>query len=218
MELYEFLRDWQSLIAGIFAVVVAAFAVYPVFAQLHQMRVQSAIGARDILARRIHELETRKLNESGALNKVVQDTLQALRPGEGDEEISTVWAFESGKDVASLIGLLEERQREMKEPSTVENSRKTVLEALRNYSEALYAVHAPYSLDLDDPDHGLTEKGKSEIVAAGPIMEKEVVPRLTRVQELWGDHLRIFENELNLVRRKVRQIDEAVVIRDFNLK
>ena len=217
-QLLEILQDWQTLLAGLLAVIAAFVAILPVRAQLKQMRVQSAIGARDILARRIHELETRKLKESGALSKVVQDTLRALRPGEGEEEIDTEWAFESGKDVESLIGLLEERQREMKEPSTVENSRKTVLEALRNYSVALNAVHAPFSLDLDDPDHGLTQQQKLEIVAAGPIMEKEVIPRLTRVQEFWADHLRIFEDELNLVRRKVRQIDEAVVIRDFNLK
>ena len=170
--LLEILQERQTLLAGLLAVIAAFVAILPVRAQLKQMRVQSAIGARDILARRIHELETRKLKESGALSKVVQDTLRALRPGEGEEEIDTKWAFESGKDVDSLIGLLEERQREMKEPSTVENSRKTVLEALRNYSVALNAVHAPFSLDLDDPDHGLTESRSWKLSQRGPSWKK----------------------------------------------
>jgi hypothetical protein len=51
--LYEVLKDWQTLVAAIIALVAAVVAVRPVWQQLAEMRVQSTIQTHEMLRQRL---------------------------------------------------------------------------------------------------------------------------------------------------------------------
>ena len=97
--LLEILQEWQTLLAGLLALIAAFAAIWPVRAQLKQMRVQSAIGARQVLADRAKELEIRKSQQSIAANKLVTDALSFIRPGELDQVPDSHWAHETESKV-----------------------------------------------------------------------------------------------------------------------
>jgi hypothetical protein len=91
---WKLLFDWQTLITGGTAIVAASIAAWPVWRQLKRLNVQSAGMARDILARRISDIELRRNATRLATGKITTGTASSQHADRG--AIAVAWTAAIG--------------------------------------------------------------------------------------------------------------------------
>src|SRR3569833_3469868 len=75
---YAFLKDWQTLIAGGFAIVAAVIAAHPEKKKLTRMNIQSSIMAREVLVQRLSACETRQTKSNELLNGITSEFVRDI--------------------------------------------------------------------------------------------------------------------------------------------
>ncbi len=211
------LHEWQTLLASLLALIAALAAIWPVRAQLKQMRVQSAIAARQVLADGLRIWKFEKASHKLAANKLVTVLYRLiLGPVELDQVPDSHWAHETESKVNDVIGLLESHQTQMKDPTSIDAARKRVVVALRDFATTLNGIHVTDSFDLDF--EGVSQERQEQLASEVPERQAEVVPKLERIDQCWKEVASLYDCELDEIRRKVREGDEAVASHNFRLR
>ena len=97
---YGFLRDWQTLIAGTFAIFAAIIAAHPVRKQLSRMNIQSSIMARQVLVERLLALEKRQAISRASLDSITSKFSRDIYcedqwSEDPEPTINSHWAFDA---------------------------------------------------------------------------------------------------------------------------
>jgi hypothetical protein len=211
--LYDFIKDWQTLIAGAFALIAALIAAYPVRKQLLKMNLQSAIMSRNVLSQRLSDIEIRKRETKELLESITTMFFRDIYFGdpEGPPEFNSHWAFEAQRTVGFAISKLVLTQESKKDPQNIDSVRELVLRSSRSLEECLDAIHRPDSMNMDDPDYDLSDNQIAEIQANSEIERVALPEKISKVSEDSKKLDTEFEIEIGRLRKRIRQIDDLVI-------
>jgi hypothetical protein len=183
--IWKLLYDWQTIITGALAIVAALVAAWPVWRQLKRLKVQSAIMGRDVLAKRVADVESRK-NESHAMTQIITNNFLAdlyrHDPG-GDPNITPAWAHQSELEVARVLATLNSHQEKGLDAGSIDRKRAIVIQDARALCECLSDIHSPHSVDLDDPDLGLSKDEIAAVAQQGALAETRLMDRISALRE-----------------------------------
>lgn len=216
-SVWQFVHTNQSLVAGVLAIAAAFIAARPMWKQLSVLRQQVNIQSRDLIDLNIKKLE-RIVENIQDRERYISERVLYEQYGLVPMELS-----EPKNINPHLANDLEQNCRGFKEkidqllgnlllPFSSEPDAKILATSLEKLCETFYDIHAPASVDFDDPLNGIADPTaaqsraeKSEATAhkrvAGALSHVEEQCRVlcssinTRVREL-RRNLRAFEDQL----------------------
>ena len=170
--MYEFLKDFQTLIVGIPALIAAICAAWQVGGQLKQMQLQTNVSRRDLMAERVGELENRRAATMKPLRSVIENIGREIIQGEEvNPNIDSNFAFIWNMAISSELNRLYSRESD---PQPLVDAIATTKQSLGQLNECLDALHRPYSM-LGDPD--LSDDDEKQLDVEEEKMRPQLGPR-----------------------------------------
>lgn len=218
----QFVKDFQTLLAGLMALIAAVVALRPVYKQLHVNQVQTAIAAREVLFGRTRTIDHRRKVSAAAIRKITSDFMSRLYRGDqdGEPDIDINWAFEADQIVGQVIEEFRLQQSSMGDREAIDERRTILIQAATELRNCLTDIHQAVTYDFDDPENGWSQEQAREKLAAAEAASKEAEKHLdTKISEVTkcGKDLDgAYVAELDEIRIRVRQINKLVLSEDHS--
>lgn len=213
----QFIKDYQSLLAGLMTLIAAIIALRPVYKQLHANRIQTAIASRDLLFGRTRTIINRRKLSGDTLQSITDDFTARLYQGdpEGEPDIDINWAFEADQIVGQAIQTFEQQQNGMGDRVEIDDKRDLVVQAAAALRRCLTDIHQFHTYDFDDPDNEWsaeeTTRKRAAAEAASKAAEKLLDAKIAAVAKSGRDLDVAYAAELEEIRIRVRQINKLVL-------
>jgi hypothetical protein len=218
----QFIKEFQSLLAGLMALLAAVIALRPVYKQLHVNQVQTAIAARELLFGRTRTIDRRRKTSSEEVRKITADFTARLYQGdqEGGPDIDPHWAHEADQIVGQVIEEFVRQQTGMGDREAIEEKRAFVIQTATALQRCLTDIHQIHSFDFDDHENGwseeATQKNRAVAEAASTEAEKHMDARISAVARSGKELDDAYVAELNEIRVRVLQINKLVLSEDHS--
>lgn len=203
--IWTFVKEYQSLTAGLLALVAAYLAARPVWKQLHVLTKQAEFQSRDIIKLKIKQLTSiadkieKETNELGTHLRRAQNIYHGYEKNPDPLNPHDAHSLELGiRSLEDWIGtLLDNRDL----PDGIDDDLSAVIDKAKVFGRTLGSIHAPASVDFGDPDYGFENPKKAEQEAL-----KEAEEALTEV----NDHFDGFQSAINTVTAKITAHAQAL--------
>lgn len=218
----QFIKDFQTLLAGLMALIAAVIALRPVYKQLHVNQVQTAIAAREVLFGRTRTIDHRRKVSAAAIRNITSDFIERLYQGDtdGEPDIDINWAFEADQIVGQVIEEFRLQQSSMGDREAIDEKRGLLIQAATELKNCLTDIHQFHSYNFADPDNGWTQEETKEKLAAAEAASKEaekhLVANISTVTKSGKDLDGAYVAELDEIRIRVRQINKLVLNEDHS--
>lgn len=218
----QFIKDFQSLLAGLMAVGAAWIAIRPVHRQLHVSRVQAAIASREVLFGRTRTINQRRTVAEKAILSITSDFTARLYQGdpEGEPDIQPEWASDAAQLVGQVIDQFERQQTGMGDREAIEEGRASVIQAATALQNCLTHIHQFYSYDFDSPDNKWSQKeideNRAAAEAASKDAERQLEARISAVAQSGKELDNAYGAELAEIGARVLQINKLVLKEDHS--
>ncbi len=211
--LVQDIYDFQTLITGFVALLAAFITLRPARKQLQKMNIQSSVMAREVIAERIREAETRKAALNAKLEEITQWFYRDLLPGDPEAEprINEEWAFNAEQTVDTIIRYLQGDARKHNDPVSLKHQHDHVVAAAKSLSACLCEIHRPASMDPNDPEYELSDEQIAEIEDASVAARGRLVDLIGAVQRNADALSAALETRLSTLREVIRRIDDLIV-------
>jgi len=206
--LADFVKDYQTLIAGLIAILAAYMTAKPVWRQLRSMSVQTAMVHREFLAERLRALDARRAALAKNLDPYsdqIHQRLMEMREIEG--KLNIHWVFERAQITWSLINDLKTEGRQHRDPAPISIAFDALMDSLNRLYETLEDIHRPQSTDQSDEDHEFTDAEWADIGEKGKIADARLDGEISEFEQRWRDLKAAFETELSGLRDSLQAID-----------
>lgn len=185
-NIWEFIKEYQSLTAGLLALLAAYVAARPVWEQLHVLTKQAEFQSRDIINLKIKQLTSitdkieKETNELGTHLRQAQNIYHGYEDNPDPLDPHDAHSLELGiRSLEGWIGtLLDNRDL----PDGIDDDLSSVIDKAKVVCRTLGSIHAPASVDFGDPDYGFEDPKKAEQEA---MLDAEKA--LTHVNDHFGD-------------------------------
>jgi hypothetical protein len=211
--IYEWVRDWQTLITGLLALLAAYFAARPVWRQLTSLQIQSALMERDTLITRVAAIESRRDIAREKIEAITRRLTGGMFVSEDNLDINPAWAEDAEPLVNAVVAILTAHQEASLDGELIDTKRRAVIQHAKELSGCLSDIHAPYSQDFHSPDLeiNLTNEqiadAEAKADAAAARAKHNLSQRISAVRKS-GDELDVaFKTSLGQLRARIRQID-----------
>ena len=202
--IFKYLYDWQSLIAGLIALIAAYVAARPVWRQL-------MLSARDTLIGRVAAIESKQVTTRELMTNVINAFMSQLRPyGKGQEPVPhPEWALAAQSTVGQVVTTLTANQESSLDGELIDNKRKAAISAWKALLGCLYDIHAPDTVDFGGPD-APTEQEQPAFEERGRRAAKELKNRISAATEAAHELDAAFLAVLKQLRQRIKTIDRQV--------
>jgi len=214
IHIWHLMERWQTLVAALFALSAAWWAVRPVQKQLAEQRRQSAAAASTMIAKSALALE----DERAALIKG-KDDLEDIGFVLSDyddrswHDIYMSWPTEAHRvaDVCSeLIAILHRTNERNPEITSLKRSREAAISTLHNFRRAILDLAQVFRHQTGGgPDY---EYGDDDVPDDESIARR---PRVDAIRELWKTEAADLERELtaeiSMIWRRVRELERIAI-------
>ncbi len=207
-ELCNFIYKYQTLIAGLIAIIAAYITARPVWRQLEGVSVQTNTLFRDYLLEQLRRTANRKAWYSTRLGSFNDDVGRRIHEME-DEAINVHWAHDTQQRAAYLLEEME-AHAETRDLSAVEKELTDIYAVLNQLIENLDSIHRPHSMDQHDEDHSFTDEEWANLhVAAGAAEESlsKVAGTLSQASTALDE---AFTRELSTFRQQLKQVQVSL--------
>lgn len=211
-ELGEFIRDYQTLIAGLLAILAAFITARPVWRQLRSMSIQTNTVYREFLDDRLRALQARHrwLDERlGSFATDVGQRMHEMREVEG--RLNIHWVFERDQITWSLITELEADRAERHDPDAIAATLDEVLGALRELQETLNDIHWPEHNEQSDEDYSFSDEEWAAILQRSQDADAQldaVIGNFERSKAKFDEAMRA---ELKIMRDRLKELDDRLL-------
>lgn len=206
MTVYEFFRDFQTLIVGVPALIAAICAAVGVGGQLAEMRVQSAAVRRDLIASRLSEIANRRSTTVKAITNIAREIGWELSlHDEAVPDVDSHWAFNHAGLISQEMAKLQSRESD---PELLTSAIVAVTDSLKSLHDCLDALHRPQSMQ-GDPD--LTEQQEKQIEEEEKAMRPELIPRYHQLSATLDALDIAFADHVGGVRKTLAKIDNELM-------
>lgn len=160
----SFIKDFQTLIAGLLAIGAAWMTARPVWRQLDRMSVQTGTMYREFLAERLKALLVRRkwlFERISPFQQEVNQRLYEMR--EFENGLNIHWVFERSQIASSLRRELEAYRATSRDPAEMTEALDKLIIALKALEDDLYDIHRPTTTDQSGEDYAYTDEQWAEI-------------------------------------------------------
>ena len=209
---YTLLYSWQSLIAGLIAIIAAIIAAVPVWRQFKLLRIQSEVNSRAVLVMRVSAAESRRDTTRQKLS-FTNEFISAVHQDEGDDgqpDINSEWAHSAEQQADAVRDFLIGQQATSLDGELIDAKRNLLIEQIKELCDCLNKIHAPFSHDFSGSDYDLTRAEIAAISDDGKSAEINLEDRIMAVIRSASDLDAAFEAGLVQIRTHIRQIDDLI--------
>jgi hypothetical protein len=205
--------DYQTLIAGILALIAGALAGAPVWKQLRMMRAQNEAGFRKIVADRLQETDDRISLVRGLIITPMNDIgREAEIYHEGHvPDIREEWAFGQEQNVERLRTTLQGWSSSHRDIEPVETAKARLIEHVKGVAEVLYLIHRPDSVSMMQDDREVPDEDYAKWCEESEAAKVKLEPAVSGVNRAFKD----LESEYDALRAdlnlRLRRIDDRII-------
>jgi hypothetical protein len=212
----HFIFNYQTLIAGILALMAAFIASALVFEQVRVARVQSAVMTRDVLKQRLRTVGARQRVVAAIVSSITRDFNVAIYPDpEGEADINPLWAHGAEQEVSRAVTKLRRIQKSRSDPAEINAERENLILVAEELGECLYVIPIPAIAPWDDDESAMSAEEKAaalaEAEACAKTAESELPGKIAAVKregKLLDDaYLKLLE----ALRTQLRRIDDSIL-------
>lgn len=209
-------RDYQTLIAAGLALGAAWYAGRPVWLQLRNMQGQHDIMARNIIVKRLAEIEERSRGAQQKSMKLVHDAWGAFYSNDEAEydpaEISLQWTHDAERLARDLASTLRRDQASNGDTTLIEEARLRLIARTKQLANCLASISAPARW-AGDPD--MTAEHELELQGVAERARIELEGLVTDLETARKEFASVVRGEVELIKRRIRDIDDAILTRPY---
>lgn len=217
-EIGLFVKDYQTLIIGTLALIVAIAGLRPLYPQARLARLQTGIHTRELLEKRISHAIARRaaIREQVALvtGNLLSDIYFRDPTEKSNPDMGSEWAFNAGQMAERVAAKLGDLRDSGSDPDLVALRLSALVKSVDALSECLNDIHAPDSGSFDDPELGYTEDQiktyEAEAVEASAVAVRALRSRIASVSAAADELDRIFQTNLLRTRGQLREINRSL--------
>jgi hypothetical protein len=210
-DILSFIEKYQTLIAGLIAILAAYITARPVWRQLEGMSIQANALYRDYVLEQIRRTDNRRTWYSKRLESFNEDVGRRLYEMEEREGgvVDVNWAHGAQQRATCLLDELQ-RHGETRDLSAVERELSEVFSNLRRLVDTLDSVHRPHSMDQHDADHSFTDEEWAELKVAAEKAEVELSGVANALSQASMRLDAAFAAELSTFRQQLKQVQASL--------
>lgn len=208
---FGLLKDFQTLIAGVLAILAALIAVQPVWLQLRKMQQQTDIASRDVIDRRLAGIEA--LVQSDL--KAVRDGIKSVSRMMDHDQLEFVFPLNVHQvDVAetelwACVRALYASQEKRLGTTSIEEARLHLIIIMRTISECVSAINAPTRLVITG-DY-LSDEDTANLTSHAENAEKQLIERWSSVSAALLHFQEMSAVGCGRLREHIRKIDDMII-------
>ena len=210
--LYHFIKDFQTLIAGLIAILAAIITARPVWRQLDRMAVQTDTIFREFLADRLQSLKGRRQWLRDKINPFRNEVGQRLyEMRELENGLNIHWVFERDQLAGTLIDKLRTYQVTNRDPADMAKGMAELITKLEALRDSLDSIHRPHSMDQSGEDYAFTDKEWAAIKAKGHAADDELDRVVSEFEAAAKSFFDAADVEISHLRDRVKATDDALL-------
>lgn len=207
------IERWQTLIAGLLALLAALLALLPVWRQLSLTTVQTNAALREFLKDRLRTVEQHRDGLITPLKAYIDPTSRRVYEIEEFEggQVQADWAFGAQQGAYKPISLLQQYNLRGADTPKIKATVGALIEKLEALATTLDTIHTPHSRDQIGDDYAHSDDEWAAIKAEAKQAEAEL-PAAVRDCTLVLDRLvDAFDAEASRIRTQIRTTDMALL-------
>lgn len=211
-NLGAFVHDYQTLIAGVIAILAAFITARPVWRQLRSMSIQTSTVYREFLAERVRSLMARRKWLADKLDPFVMEVgrrIYEMRELEG--RLNIHWIFERDQIAWSLINELEADRAERRDPATIAVTLDDVMLRLRELQDTLSDIHWPEHNDQTGEDYAFSDEEWAAILQKSRDADARLDTVISDFEIAKKKLDEAVEAELRGLRDRLKEIDDRLL-------
>lgn len=211
-DLCGFIYKYQTLIAGLIAILAAYVTARPVWRQLEGMSVQTNTLFRDYVLEQLRRTDNRRnwyLKRLGGFSEDVSRRIYEMEEEEGGT-IDINWAHGSQQTATSLLSELQ-KHGETRDLSAIEKELSEVFATLNKFIDTLDSIHRPHSMDQHDADHSFTDEQWAALKVVGKEAEANLGKVAYALSKASNQLDAALVRELNMFRQQLKQVQAALL-------
>jgi len=207
-----FVRDFQTLIAGLIAIMAALITARPVWRQLDRMSVQTGTMYRDFLADRLKALQGRRKWLFDKIEPFEQEVSQRMyEMREIENRLNIHWVFDRAQTTAILIRELETYRATNRDSSEMAEAVASLVQRLKALEENLDTIHRPDSTDQSGEDWSYTDEQWTEIRAKAEAADAALDGIVNEFEAASKQLRNVVDGEIGRLRDRVKVTDDALM-------
>lgn len=213
----SFIYNFQTLIAGVLALLAALVASLLVFEQIRVARVQSSAMTRDVLIQRLRNVGARKRTVASIVGSITEDFERAIYPNPETNEtnINPQWAHGAEQHTSQSVTKLRRIQNGRSDPAAIFSAIDGLALVAERLAECLYVIPIPAIAPWDHDECTMNEaeiaQAKAEAEATAKIAEGELPNKITAVSRAGRTVDIEYEKLLHALRTQLRNIDDTIL-------
>jgi len=210
--MFAFVRDFQTLLAGIIAIVAALITARPVWRQLDRMSVQTNTMYREFLADRLKALEGRRkwlFEQIAPYRQEVGQRMYEMR--EFENGLNIHWVFERSQITGLLVSKLEAYRDANRDSAEMAGAVDDMIGQLKVLEDNMDDIHRPHSTEQSGEDWSYTDEEWAEVGRKGEAADA-ALDGLVADFEVAAKRLReVVDHEIDRLRDRVKATDDALM-------
>lgn len=208
----DVLMDWQTLATGALAIFAAWIAARPVWRQLQRMETQSNVMLREMLSRRVSELEARRESVQNAVREPLDKINTDLAWWHEDtDDIDEHWAFNMSQLVAGALGRFARFRAAALDDQNLEALKSALVEKMSALADLLDQIHRPASTQQHDEDYSISDEDWAKIIQRGQEARAEVPSKYSDARGALNDLDEAYASKANEARARIVGIDQRLL-------
>lgn len=207
------IERWQTLIAGLLALLAAMLALRPVWRQLSLTAVQTNTALREFLQDRLRTFEQHRdglITPLKAYIDPISRRMYEIGEFEGGQ-VQAEWAFGTQQGAYEPIRLLQQYRSRGADTPGIEATVGVLVEKLEALATTFDTIHTPHSRDQVGDDYAHSDDEWAAIRAEAKEAEAEL-PAAVRACTLVLDRLiEAFDAEASRIRTQIRTTEKALL-------
>lgn len=213
VSVWQCVYGYQTLIAGVLAIVAAGIAAWVAWGQLRRMTVQANVVISNLVKEQVGRVAR---SRGWLMSRVRKFDLEVRRRLDqfdtfDNGSVNVHWAHDYSVQADQLSDELEKHREEQRLPDSVDAGVGAVLVRLRALTRALDAIHRPASTDQHDEDHSYTDEEWQKVHEDAAEAEGQVSSLAADLLSAIDAMEAAYNAELKLLRDRSQRVDKMIV-------
>lgn len=208
----SFIKEFQTLIAGLIAIGAAWITARPVWRQLDRMSVQTGTMYREFLEEHLKALLARRkwlMDRISPFQQEVGQRLYEMRELEG--RLNVHWVFARSQIAGSLLRELMDYRERSRDPAEMSDALDKLVEALKALEDNLDDIHRPASSDQTGEDWAYSDEQWAEIHRKSAEADAALDRLVSTFDEASRQLGKAVELEVNRLRYRLKETDDGLL-------
>ncbi|WP_108836704.1 hypothetical protein [Tateyamaria sp. Alg231-49] len=202
--------SYQTLIAGVLAILAAYFAARPVWKQVKDTSLQTMINQRETISERVNEAIDRFQRVKNEMDETLQALMHATWDPAGEPiAIDDNTAYGLHMSVAGKLNWYLETLRDT-EAHEIEVAKARLREAREELGNTLDTAYWPASHSQSDEDYSFTDQEWEDVQEKARHAKSEAADKASTFASSWRALVEVQSDWVKKSRQKISALDDVI--------